>query len=361
MVSELSHPRENRDNNFNFLRLVLALSVILSHSPQLIDGDASREPITRLVGFTSLGKLAVECFFLLSGYLIVQSWKQSPQAWTFLKKRILRIYPGFIVASVFCAFAVGPLGSQPKEYFANFWYGGFLKSVIFLHIPEIPPVFQGQPYPSVNGSMWSISLEFVCYAMVLALGSLGIVRKKILWLCATAVFYTLALYATFGPSLPDDGHLFSLNSPFFRLAAFFFIGGSFYLYREVIRYKSALAFASALMVLIGVFIMKIHYLAFAVAGAYLLFFLAFAHIGSLKKFERLPDVSYGVYLYGWPVQKLILWYFPATTPWMLFLQASLVSLLLGAASWYMVEKPFMRLKSFQLRTQLISSDAETKM
>lgn len=357
----MNNPKENRNNNFNFLRLVLSLLVILSHAPQLIDGDSSREPLTKLIGFTSLGKLAVESFFLLSGYLIVQSWEQSPQIWNFLKKRILRIYPGFIVASIVCAFIVGPLGAQPKEYFQNFWYSGFLKSVIFLGIPEIPAVFQGQPYPSVNGSMWSISLEFICYTIVLVLGSLGIFRNKLTWLSSAIVLYSVVLFTTLGSSLPYASRYFSLNDPFFRLAAFFFMGGCFYLYRDVIYYKSSLAFAAASLILVCVVIMKIHYLLFAVVGAYLLFYLAFTPITLLKGFERLPDVSYGVYLYGWPVQKLILWYFPATTPWLLFIVAALVSLLVGAGSWYMVEKPFMRLKSFRLRGQLFSSNAETKL
>lgn len=349
--------KSNRDNNFNFLRLVLALLVILSHSPQLIDGNANREPLARLVGFTSLGKLAVECFFLLSGYLIVQSWTQSPKMWSFLKKRILRIYPGFIVASLFCAFVVGPLGAQPQKYFEAFWYGGFVKSLFFLKIPEVPDVFQGQPYPSINGSMWSISLEFICYILVLVAGSLGIFRRKILWFFIAIVLYSVVLYATLGLSLP----YVSLDDPLLRLAAFFLIGGCFYLYRDFIFYKSLPALIFALVIFICVFGFKIHYMFFAVAGAYLLFYLAFTRINFLKRFERLPDVSYGVYLYGWPIQKLILWYFPATTPAVLFVVSAVISLLLGAVSWYIVEKPFMRLKSFQFRRQILSSSAQTKL
>ena len=357
MRVHLNIQKAHRGNNFNFLRLVLALLVILSHSPQLIDGNANREPLTRIVGFTSLGKLAVECFFLVSGYLILQSWAQSPQIWNFLKKRILRIYPGFLAASFFCAFIVGPLGAQPQKYFETFWYGGFIKSIFLLKIPEVPDVFQGQPYPSINGSMWSISLEFICYLFVLALGSLGIFRRKILWLFLAIGLYSVVLYVTLG--LPSP--YFSLENPLFRLAAFFFIGGCFYLYRDLIYYKYLPALVCALMILVCVLILKIHYVFFAVAGAYLLFYLAFTQISFLKGFESLPDVSYGVYLYGWPIQKLILWYFPATTPTALFFISAFMSLLLGAASWYAVEKPFLRLKSFQFRRKIFSSSAETKL
>lgn len=357
MRNHLDIKKSNRDNNFNFLRLVLALLVILSHSPQLIDGNANREPLTKLVGFTSLGKLAVECFFLLSGYLIVQSWAQSPQMWSFLKKRILRIYPGFIFASLFCAFVVGPLGAQPQKYFEAFWYGGFVKSLFFLQIPEVPDVFQGQPYPSINGSMWSVSLEFICYIFVLVAGSLGIIRRKVVWLFIAIALYAVVLYQTFGFSLP----YVLLDNPLLRLATFFLIGGCFYLYRNFISYKSLPAVIFALVISFCIFRFKIHYMFFAVAGAYLLFYLAFTRINFLKKFESLPDVSYGVYLYGWPIQKLTLWYFPATTPTVLFVVSAVVSLLLGAVSWYVVEKPFMRFKSFQLRRQPLSSSAQTKL
>jgi len=357
MMNHLDSRKANRDNNFNFLRLVLALLVILSHSPQLIDGDESREPLTMLVGFTSLGKLAVECFFLLSGYLIVQSWVQSPHIWSFLKKRILRIYPGFIVASFLCAFVVGPLGAQPEQYFKAFWYGGFVKSVVFLNIPEVPAVFEGQPYPSVNGSMWSISLEFTCYLFVLVLGSLGIFRRKMLWLFLAIGLYAVVLYSTLGLSSP----YFSLEDPLFRLGTFFLTGGCFFLYRDSVNYKYSWALVCALIIFLCVLVAKIHYLIFAAAGAYLLFYLAFTPISFLKRFKKVPDVSYGVYLYGWPIQKLILWYFPATTPTVLFIVSALMSLLLGAASWYAVEKPFIKLKSFQLGRQIFSSGVQTKL
>lgn len=340
-----------RDNNFNFLRLVLALLVILSHSTLLLDGNENREPLARLVGFTSFGKLAVECFFLLSGYLIVQSWTQSPDRWRFLKKRILRIYPGFIVASLFCAFVVGPLGAEPHEYFEAFWYGRFFRSVALLRIPVVPDVFQGRPFPVINGSVWTIAYEFVCYLTVFAFGSLGLFRKRSLWLFSTAFLYLLTMLYTFGLPLLAHSMFFSWAGPLLRLPTFFFIGGCFFLYRDLVRYTSKAALAMTAAVLFCTVMLKIHYFVFAVGWAYLLFFFAFMPIDILKGFEKLPDVSYGVYLYGWPVQKLLLSYVAITSPWPLFFSAAMVSLLLGAASWYIVEKPFMKFKPSRIGRQ----------
>jgi peptidoglycan/LPS O-acetylase OafA/YrhL len=85
----------------------------------------------------------------------------------------------------------------------------------------------------------------------------------------------------------------------------------------------------------------------ATVGGYILFYLAFKQIPLVAGFRRLPDVSYGVYLYGWPVQKLFLWYFPKMSPWILFPLSLVVFLIMGAHSWYIVEKQFLKFKKKQ--------------
>ncbi len=85
-------------------------------------------------------------------------------------------------------------------------------------------------------------------------------------------------------------------------------------------------------------------LALATAGAYILFWFAFARLPALKFFQAHSDVSYGVYLYGWPTQSLLTWYFPQASPWVLAVAALSVCLGLGFLSWHLVELPFLRLK-----------------
>lgn len=341
-MSKLQLSNAERDNNFNFLRIVFALLVLLSHAPELADGNRERELLTQIFHTMSFGEVAVGGFFLLSGYLIVQSWTANPDLVEFLKKRVLRIYPAFIVASIVSAFIVGPLASESTTYFSSFWYKGLIKSLLFLDQPNTPPVFPGTPYPVVNGSMWTITYEFRCYLTVLIFGIIGLFNKRIVWLTITAaVLFVLAMQKLELLAMP--------NSAFLRLASYFFCGGCFFLYREQIAFNKLTAAAMGIALFIGLFSTYAAELVFATAGAYLLFYIALTPIGTLNRINRYPDVSYGAYLYGWPVQKLFLWYFPTMSPWLLAILSVLSCIALGAISWYLIEKPALRLKSVDIK------------
>lgn len=309
--------------------------VLVAHSPELVDGNNSRELLTLAVGNLTFGVLAVDGFFLLSGYLIVQSWVNSPDVFDFLRKRVLRIYPGFIVASLICALIVGPLGSDAAEYFQRLDIGDLVTSIVLLQTPAIPPVFQGQPFPDVNGSMWTISLEFFCYLSVLALGAIGAIKKRQVWLTVTALIFAVIVIQRCRHQ--PIGELL-------RLASFFFAGGSFYLYKASIKLTGMAAAISFAIMFALMFSWRAAELAVATFGAYVLFYAAFKEVGLSAQFRKLPDVSYGVYLYGWPVQKLILWHYPTTSPFALFSLSAVASVLLGTISWYAVEKPGLRFK-----------------
>jgi peptidoglycan/LPS O-acetylase OafA/YrhL len=112
-----------RDNNFNFLRLLFALLVLVSHAPELADGNRSRELLTRMFHTLSFGEVAVDGFFLLSGYLIVQSWERHPNLWDFGQWRLRRIYPAFVVACLVCIFVLAPLAvPSARTYFEQLSY-----------------------------------------------------------------------------------------------------------------------------------------------------------------------------------------------------------------------------------------------
>lgn len=344
MHPALNSAGEKRFNHFNFLRFIFASLVILSHTFELIDGNRSREPLTGIFGTISFAEFAVDGFFLLSGYLIVKSWDSSPEIFAFLSKRILRIYPGFIVASLVCAFIVGPLGAEPADYFSHLEVKKLAYGIIRLWGPIVPPVFVGQPHAAVNGAMWTIPYEFACYLSVLLIGFCGLVKYRRGWLAITACFFIAVLCQKLGLQPLLQEYSINLESSFFRLGMFFFTGGAYYLLRDEIKFCPRMAWGSGLILSMAMFYPVTSEPILAILGGYLLFHFSFSPISLLESFQKLPDVSYGLYLYGWPIQKLLIWYLPELPAWWVFVFSFAGSVLAGLISWYLVEKPFLKLK-----------------
>ena len=338
-------------NNFNLLRLSLAAMVILSHSPELIDGNRRREPLTAIFHTLSFGELAVDCFFLISGFLILQSWQSCPKLTSFIKKRVVRIYPAFIVASILSALLVGPHGSVPSAYFAQFNPLRFFIGLATLQLPAIPPVFAGQPHPYVNGSMWTISYEFRCYLLVAVFGMCGLLKRRRWWVI---LFFCSAVCALF-PSLvnwiafPGLHTFFGAPSQFAHFLAFFTAGGCFYRLNTVNLYSNRRAGIAGLLLLACMFNENIAAPSIMTLGAYCLFWLAFAQLPKFARLDGRCDISYGVYLYGWPIQKLLIWNHPQISPWVLFALSMTASCACGWMSWHLIEKHFLNLKKNEQR------------
>jgi len=154
----------SRRNNFDFLRFLLASLVILTHSFHLLhkEGEPWRSsPMTRSIWayWRSI------FFFVISGFLIANSWQHSKAALDYLKKRILRIYPGYICAVLFTVFVVGLIGaSGPSAYLHSLPIKKLFIDILRLHTIVPLPTFLHNPDPGeLNGSLWSIAIEFECY------------------------------------------------------------------------------------------------------------------------------------------------------------------------------------------------------
>ena len=323
-------------NNFNLLRFLFAALVIVSHAPELQDGDRSNELLSRLFGSISFGDLAVDSFFILSGFLIVKSWVSQPRVGCFLASRLLRIYPGFIAASLFCAFVVGPLYGG-ADYFQQFWWGGFVSGLARLELVVTNPVFAGTAYPFLNGAVWSIPHEFQCYMLVLAAGLAGLCCRRHFW---PAVFVASALVH----GLASSGVVSFAGAVYFRLLMAFSAGCSFYLYRGELPWTPALAQVALLLFMACLFSKPLAEPGLCLFWGYAILYCA--HVGTaVPGFNRLPDVSYGIYLYAWPINKILLWHFPALDVYLMMALVGVLAILAGTISWYVVEKPFLRLKT----------------
>jgi len=330
-------------NHFGVARLILASAVIVSHSADLVDGDRRREPLTRIFHTLSLGELAVAFFFLVSGHLIAQSWESAPTVPKFLEKRARRIYPGYVVAWLISALVVGWLGGRTPGYFHQFGFFSVVGSLLKLHAPDVQGAFVGTPFPSVNQSMWTIQTEFRCYLLVPLLGYFVFKRRR--WM-------VLVLLA--GAILLAENRGLLLNSSQLALSLFygqpdvmnnylvFFVSGiCFYLYRAEIRYGAKAALVSGLIAILSLYYENIYPIVLPTLGAYA-FFAWIYRVGKIgQQLAKLPDISYGIYIYGFPLQKLILWYRPNLEPWALAALALPAAAGCGWLSWIWVEHPLL--------------------
>lgn len=325
-----------KNNNFNLLRFLFASLVIISHAPELQDGNRSREILTNIFGTISFGEMAVDSFFVVSGFLIAKSWQERPNVSAFLSSRVLRIYPGFVAASLICALIVGPVYGAP-DYFQSFRPGEYLSSLIALKPPVAPSVFQGSYYPAVNAAMWSISYEFMCYLLLMVCGLVGVLKNRHAWLAIAVICAAVHIANRSGSIvLPLD--------QYFRCAMAFSFGGCFYLYRENIPWTKKLAWLAFFVFGILLFFKPLAEPALGVFWGYAIIYYA-NHGKRLLEFNRLPDISYGVYLYAWPINKMLYWHFPEMNFYAAMAVVFILSVLAGILSWYLVEKQGMRVKA----------------
>jgi len=342
-------PFDKRENNFDFIRLALAVLVIFSHSYPIATATESNEPMALLTRHqATAGDLAVDLFFIISGFLITASFERSSTLASYMKKRVARIYPGFIVAMLFCAFFVLPMsGGHLLKTSAASQFADFSLQTLRLQEFHYAGAFANNPAPGpINGSTWSIQYEFWCYIGVVVLGIAGILRSNRLMIALFSGSIMLGvLFAIFKwtPGGKMIGIIFGYPPFWARLLPMYLAGMVFYRMRTHIKLtRKWIVWACALLVVAA----QIPYgwpLLFPVVGAYLVLALAYHPALRLHGWSRYGDFSYGTYLYAFPIQQLVMQRIgPEGSPVVLFILATPATLVCAIASWHGVERWFLQ-------------------
>jgi peptidoglycan/LPS O-acetylase OafA/YrhL len=349
-MQTLQNGSRHADNSFDTLRLFFAVLVIFSHSYVLGRGSNDTEPLFVLTnGQITFGNVSVWAFFVISGFLIAQSWTRSPNPRKFLKRRIARIYPGFIVAALLTALVVVPFAADPETR-QPVAVGNFLLQTLRLQLFDVSPVFVHNAQPNaLNGSLWSVPFEFWCYIGILLLGVTGLLRRRWPVVAIFAAVIVWHLYLSITGWIPGGkilGIIFGFPLFWAIVLPFFLAGSLFHLFGGTALLRKPLMIAALAILVASNFVPNGLIVTLPVCGAYLL--LGLAYLPSLRPLNlgRFGDFSYGTYLYAFPIQQLIVKFGGGSmAPLKLFLLAAPISVGVGALSWFLVERHFLARES----------------
>ncbi len=336
VANAMAHPH----NNFGLLRLLLALAVVVSHAFSVTTGIVEDEPLARLTGFT-LGEHAVNGFFAISGFLVTMSYDRRGLR-DYVVARTLRIAPGLIVAVLVVALVMGTALTKlsVSSYLAEPSLWRFITATLttFKSAAPLPGVFAENPLRFPMGTVWTLKYETLCYLGVIGFGLAGLLKARRLAL-GIAVALTIAVLAR---EIMAPNGAKGIETAL-RLPLIFLVGGLIYLWREKVPLSLAglalAVVATALLVSTPLYKPMLY-----LVTAWASIVLALAPVLTQRPTEPRADLSYGVYLYGWPVQQALVALWPMAGAWMLLGPALALTAVVATLSWYLVENPALGLK-----------------
>lgn len=350
MKNNLSRHR----NNFDFMRFAAAMMVLCGHSYALTIGGAPQ-----IFGKT-IHDMGVVIFFCISGYLISISWANSPSLKVYLWKRALRIFPALAVCVVLTACILGPAltsHSLPR-YFSEMQFWRYFENILLYVHYHLPGVFTENKLPAVNGSLWTLPVEFLCY-IFLAVAALACNKRQ------AAIFACIALAAALAYIYYPQGQrivvLHILLRSMLQVMPFFFIGAVLArLEGKYIHFRPgyAVLLCVALFIVTEYDIRVLNQIMLWACIPYIVLTFGLRALPVVSGWGRYGDFSYGIYLYAFPLQQMVVALSQQqASPMEVTLMAFPPVLLCAVASWHMVEKPALGMKKLLARSPAVQQPA----
>jgi len=345
-ISPKSHEfviREGHDNFFTPLRLLFASMVVLGHAFVVALRDINAEP--QILYHYTFSYLAVNLFFIASGFLVTKSMVYRGDTPSFISARALRIMPALAVHVLFVMIVIGPLATKTPllAFFSNpDWYLQPLKVLTFYETNmEMPGIFETNEEQVGSAPLWTLRFEVLAYIGTLSVFSLGMLRKK--WMVLLQ-FILPSIGWIIGTSTGMFAELPGSIENIFRFGIAYGLGATIYAYRDRLRFSwlAVGVFAAASYLLRETAVVEV---LINVLLAWFIFRVAYMRIPSMKWMQRIPDLSYGIYIYHWCILQLLFYWMPHLNVTELFALTFPPTVGLAALSWYIIEKPALRRKT----------------
>lgn len=321
-----------RSNNLNLVKFIAALFVIISHAYPLCKGAEYNDILSDLSrNSIAFGSLAVAIFFMSSGFFVTKSLLKSKDSKKYLHNRFIRIFPPLWFTLIVCILVCGLFFSTYSlgKYFLSSDFFKYCLNFILIPIHNLPGVFMNNIYPGViNGPLWTLPIEFVCYLVLLLAYKLNLVNKK-----SYKYVALLVIVAFVGINL------IPLSIKGYIQPCFLFFWGSFYwIYRDKITMNNTY-FLISLVAFVLLIVLGYGQVASFLFAPYLTLYIAFCLPQCNNRLASLGNLSYDIYLCGWPIQQMVISLFGGSMLVGMNILISIpLSILVGYITYSLVEK-----------------------
>lgn len=341
-MKTLSKILDPKCNNFTLLRLLSAIAVVVSHAVFLRTGDKADEIFAGSSLYT-LGDHAVNVFFILSGLTVAASLARSDSTLQFLVARALRIFPALLVCTITLVLVGMMLSDRGTARYlfdpAIYKYVAVTASLTTASA-ELPGVFSANPHPTiVNASLWTLKFEVLCYIGLALLGHVGFLNRQ---------KFSSLLLATWIPVgaflILQDAKVLNSVEQAGRFLICFSLGVALFVYRDVAPISGwiAASLGALAWIALGTGLERI---IAPVAVGYAALWIGNWPLTRLRTITNRMDLSYGTYIFGWPISQTLVHFFPQISPAGIVVSSIFLAGGLAALSWHFVESPALKKRS----------------